>query len=394
MDKLTSISINNKKILIRVDYNVPIESGKILSDFRIQSSLETIIYCLKNNASVIIMSHLGRPKGIDNTLSLKPILYYLKKTLNKKIYFSNDPISEDAIKQSNNLQPGEIHLLENLRFYKDETANSRNFAKILARHADIYINDAFGTAHRAHASNSAILEFFKDKGIGFLLEKEICLLTETSNINNCLLLGGAKISTKLGMIKYFLDKSSLIIIGGGMAFTFLKAKGYNIGKSLLEEHMLSEASAILESAKTQNIEILLPIDVNCSLEFSNESKNRIKNISKIESNEIGLDIGPKTIKLFTEKLHQENSIIWNGPMGAFELNKFSIGTEMIANCISKLTKEQNVKSIVGGGDTASAVINMNLEDNFTHVSTGGGASLRLLSGQKLELIESWKQYEK
>jgi len=394
MNKLTSLRLSNKKVLIRVDYNVPIKSAQILSDFRIKSSLETIKYCIENNASVILMSHLGRPSGIDNSLSLKPIVDYLYNSLNKKVYFSDDSISESAIKKSNNLKAGEVHLLENLRFYKDETANSRNFAKILAKHADIYINDAFGTAHRAHASNSAILEFFKDKGIGFLLEKEIGLLTETSNINNCLLLGGAKISTKLGMIKYFLDKSSLIIIGGGMAFTFLKAKGYNIGKSLLEEHMLSEASAILESANTQNIEILLPIDVNCSLEFSNESKNRIKNISKIESNEIGLDIGPKTIKLFTEKLHQENSIIWNGPMGAFELNKFSIGTEMIANCISKLTKEQNVKSIVGGGDTASAVINMNLEDNFTHVSTGGGASLRLLSGQKLELIESWKQYEK
>jgi len=394
MNKLTSLRLSNKKVLIRVDYNVPIKSAQILSDFRIKSSLETIKYCIENNASVILMSHLGRPSGIDNSLSLKPIVDYLYNSLNKKVYFSDDSISESAIKKSNNLKAGEVHLLENLRFYKDETANSRNFAKILAKHADIYINDAFGTAHRAHASNSAILEFFKDKGIGFLLEKEIGLLTETSNINNCLLLGGAKISTKLGMIKYFLDKSSLIVIGGGMAFTFLKAKGYNIGKSLLEEHMLSEASAILESANTQNIEILLPIDVNCSLEFSNESKNRIKNISKIESNEIGLDIGPKTIKLFTEKLHQENSIIWNGPMGAFELNKFSIGTEMIANCISKLTKEQNVKSIVGGGDTASAVINMNLEDNFTHVSTGGGASLRLLSGQKLELIESWKQYEK
>ena len=380
MLRIDQINISNKKILLRVDFNVPMSSnGKINNNFRLDASLKTIQYCIDNNASVILMSHLGRPKG--------------KK--NKSLFFVEDCISESAFQRTSNLDSKDIVLLENLRYYDEELNNDKDFAFLLSGHGDIYINDAFGTSHREHASNSAILKYYLSdvKAIGFLFDKELQYLSNTDFPKSkivTVILGGSKISSKISMIKYFLDKCDCILIGGAMAFTFIKSKGYNIGKSLFENNMLKEAEFIFKKAKECNVEILLPLDFVCSNDFSEDSQID-RDLKKIKDDEMGLDIGPKTIKLFKEKIKFSDILIWNGPLGAFELKSYAHGTEEVAKTISKYTNSKT--SIIGGGDTASSIIKLNLENNFTHVSTGGGASLELLSGQKLKFINSWEKYE-
>tara|TARA_B100000959_G_scaffold267434_1_gene310958 strand:+ start:185 stop:1381 length:1197 start_codon:yes stop_codon:yes gene_type:complete len=398
MLRIDQIDISNKRILIRVDFNVPMSlDGQIKNSFRLDASLRTIQYCIDNNASVVLMSHLGRPKGKGNgSLSLFPIIKYLKNKFKKSnVSFIEDCISKSSFKITSNLNNKDIVLLENLRYYDEELIDDNNFAHLLSKHGDIYINDAFGTSHREHASNSAILKYYlsNTKAIGFLFDKELKYLSHIDFINSkviTVILGGAKISSKISMLKYFLDKCNCILIGGAMAFTFIKSKGYNIGKSLYEDSMLKEAEFILKKAEDYNVKILLPLDFVCSTEYSEDSLV-IRDLKQLKSNEMGLDIGPKTIELFKDKVKASNTIIWNGPLGAFEMKAFAAGTNCIAKCISKYTKSKT--SIIGGGDTASSIINLNLENYFTHVSTGGGASLELLSGQKLKFINSWEKYE-
>ena len=396
MKNIKQINIKNRRVLIRVDFNVPIKNKEIQSDFRIKAVKETIEHCIKNNVSIVLMSHLGRPVNKDPLLSLFVLKDYLSDFFGVQVYFSDDCISDEAIKKSLNLKPTEIHLLENLRYYQEENSNDDAFARKLSLHGDVYINDAFGTSHREHASNSSILKYFKIKAIGFLMMREFNYLDNIFNTESkgIVVLGGSKISTKIKMLKNFINKSSHILIGGAMAFTFLKSKGINVGKSLVEDDMINEASKILKMAKEKNVEIILPVDVVCSEEYSNLSEFRVCNVNEINNEEMALDIGPETTMIFEMIIKSSKFIIWNGPLGTFELSNFSTGTHSIAYCISKLTMEKDVVSIIGGGDTASAVILSNLEDTYTHVSTGGGASLQLLSGEILKIISSWRKYER
>jgi len=389
--KINQINIREKSVLIRVDFNVPMNGNEISSDFRLKASMETIKYCIKEKSKIIIMSHLGRPKSKESNFSLHPIYLYLKKYFDKNnVIFSEDCLSEKSINISKNLNPTEIHLLENLRFYSGELNNSETFAFKLSQHAEIYVNDAFGTSHRSHASNSSILNFFKKKCFGFLMDKELNYLTNLKlNKKFGIILGGAKVSTKLGMINHFLDKADSIFIGGGMSFTFLKSMNKKIGNSLFEKKMLGTAKEILEKSINSKTKILLPEDFICAKEISSLSKIEEKSINDFSQDDIGLDIGNKTIDLFLNEIKSLEKIIWNGPMGVFEIDLYKNGTTKLAETISHLTSLNNLTSIVGGGDTASAIIELGLSNNFTHVSTGGGASLKLLSGEKLELIQSW-----
>ena len=395
MDSITDINIESKRVLIRVDFNIPIEKGVIQSDFRIRAVQDTIEYCLENNCSIILMSHLGRPNGVDTNYSLKPLVKYLKNLFNVNIHFSNDCISDESINISINMNNKEIHLLENLRFYKEEVENDEIFAYKLSSHADIYINEAFGTSHREHSSNSLILKYFKTKSIGFLMQKEFNYLKDIFNVDSkpLIIVGGAKISTKINMIKKFITNCSNILIGGGMAFTFLKAKGINIGSSLVEESMIDTAKEIFDLASQNNVNIILPVDVVCGADFSSNTDIDICSIDNINNNYMGLDIGPETTMIFEMLIGEASSVIWNGPVGAFELSPFSTGTHAIAHCISQKTVNDGLISIIGGGDTASAIMQCDLEDTYSHVSTGGGASLELLSGKELKIFKSWRDYE-
>ena len=309
------------------------------------------------------------------------------------MHFSDDCISDTAIKTSNNLMVKEIHLLENLRFYKEELENDDKFAKKLSKHADVYINDAFGTTHRAHASNSAILKYFNVKCIGRLISKEFKYLNKTvSKQNKCILVVGClKVSTKIKLIENFLDKSTHILIGGAMAFTFLKAKGIDVGNSFVEDKMIDIANNILKVAKKKSVQIILPSDIVCSQDFT--SKSRVCDINDISLNESGYDIGPETSMYFSMLLDNAKFIIWNGPLGAFEYPDFATGSQAISASVKNATKNNDAVSIIGGGDTVSAIETYGTTDGYTHVSTGGGASLKLLSGEQLEILTSWEKYE-
>mgnify|MGYP001158728917 CR=1 FL=1 len=389
MKHIKELNIKNKTLLIRFDYNVPIENNIILNDFRIQSSFKTIDYCLSKNASIVIMSHLGRPNGVDLKFSLKPIYDYLKKYYNRKMFFSEDCISEEAIEISKNLNPGEIHILENLRFYDEESSNDDSFSAKLSKHAEIYVCDSFGTAHREHSSNSKVLKYFKNSCIGYIISREFKYLNVNDSDGAGVVIGGAKISTKIKMINYFLDNSDIIFIGGAMLFTFLKSQNINIGLSKVEENMLDIASDVIKKAKKMNKKIIFPLDLVCVKDTIDSKRIFIKDIDKLENNDIGLDIGPKTVNLFIENMKNLKSIIWNGPLGYFENKDFSKGTIEISKYLKKLN---NVSTIIGGGDTVSAIELYDNIDGFTHVSTGGGASLKLLSGEKLNLTKSWELY--
>ena len=389
MKPINELDITNKTVLIRFDYNVPINKGKIINDFRIKASFETINYCLSQNSSIVIMSHLGRPNGYNSKLSLKPIQKYLNKYYKNKIYFSDDCISSESIDTSKSLKPGQIHLLENLRFYKQETDNNKEFSKKLSKHANIYVCDSFGTSHRSHASNSKILNFFEYRCIGLLMIKEFDFLHLKKSLGTGIIIGGAKISTKIKMINFFLDNADSIFIGGAMAFTFLKSKGLNVGLSMVENDMLDIAKGIIGKSKLINKKIILPIDVVCVKNNIDSNKIFIKNINNLEDNDIGLDIGPQTIKIFKNKINNLDTVIWNGPLGFFENKNFSHGTIKMSKFLKKM---KNKITIIGGGDTVSAIEMYDTLNGFSHVSTGGGASLKLLSGEKLNLTKSWEKY--
>ncbi len=386
---LKSFDIKGQTILIRLDLNVPIADDIIKDDFRIRACLPTINYCLSEGASVVLMSHLGRPNGeYDEKFSLMPIGEHLASLLEMPIKFSSDCISQDAIDTSLSLKAGEVHLLENLRFYLEESSNDPDFANKLSKHGRLYINDAFGTAHRAHASNHGVIDNFKNFGIGFLFEKEMRYLKDVINRPErplVLILGGAKVSTKLELINKYIQQADTIIIGGGMVFTFLKAIGYNIGKSLIETEMVNMAKNILDVARSSGKKLILPNDVVCSKDISDTTRNDSVSVREIPEDQMGLDIGSKTIEKYLEILHSAKTVLWNGPMGVFENKSFAVGTEVIAKKLVEISA-LNVTVIVGGGDTASALRHFDMVDKVAHVSTGGGASLELMSGNQLEAI--------
>ena len=385
---LNSFDLKDKRVLLRVDFNVPIVNDRIADNFRIVSSLPTIKYCLRHGAKIIIMSHLGRPKGnVIPEMSLISVGEALADLLEMPIKFSHDCVSEDAHDVTLGLRSGEIHLLENLRFHIDEEKNDKDFCKKLAKHGEIYINDAFGTAHRSHSSNSGITSYFLNKGMGLLFEKELEFLSKKLSKPKkplTVILGGAKIDSKLDLIKHFIAFADNILIGGGMAFTFLKARGIDIGKSFIDHSLLDDAKNILFKARGK-VNLFLPKDFLCSKSLKFDDESDIYDLNNIPSNYYGVDIGPDTIKEFSEIISRSETILWNGPMGIFEVDGFQNGTKQLAMNISSET-QNDVITIVGGGDSSSAIKNFSLINEFSHVSTGGGASLELLSGKNLPAI--------
>ena len=386
---LNSFDLKDKRVLIRVDYNVPVENGVVKDAYRIQCSIPTIKECLEAGASVVLMSHLGRPNGSTNdNYSMISVGEVLSDFLEIPIKFSHDCINEDSINVTIGLHPGEVHLLENLRFHTGEEENDFEFSRLLSKHGQIFINDAFGTSHRSHASNVGVTDNFMHKGMGLLMEKEIQYLMHKFKKPKeplVLLLGGAKISDKIDMIERFIIKAKSILIGGGMTFTFLKAMGLNVGKSMIDESMISTAKTIIKKARQNRVKIILPVDFVVSDAIDKPSKIETVSFDSIPDNMIGLDIGPKTIKLFSDIILQSGTVLWNGPMGVFEKKEFENGTKSIANLLSDM-KDQNIDTIVGGGDSASAIRKFSDIENITHVSTGGGASLELLGGKSLPAI--------
>ncbi len=393
IDFKSSNTTSGKTVLIRVDYNVPVENEVVVDDYRILKSIPTIEYCLDQGAKVVLMSHMGRPKGkIDDKLSLIPAGEKLAELLEMPIKFSEDCISEDSIDVSRNLKDGEIHLLENLRFYNEETENSSDFSSQLAKHGSIYINDAFGTAHRNHASNSGITKHFATKGMGLLIEQEMKFLSDKlSNPSKplTLIIGGSKIDTKIGVIENFLGLADNIIIGGAMANTFLLAMNHRIGISLAEKEKMNVAKNLLKKASKRGTKIILPIDFSGELETFGSGDICVADAKDIPNNMICEDIGEKSIKLFSDIISLSKTILWNGTVGVAENPNFAVGTNRIVDAII----ENQLTSIVGGGDTVAAIRNYNEEyiNDFSHVSTGGGSCLEMLSGEKLPALEMLKK---
>tara|TARA_Y100000590_G_scaffold71447_1_gene78466 strand:+ start:690 stop:1829 length:1140 start_codon:yes stop_codon:yes gene_type:complete len=376
---------------MRVDYNVPMKGEQVADNFRINASLPTINYMLEEGAALVLMSHLGRPNGISQPdLSLMPIGEELAGLLEIPIKFSHDCISQNAIDTSLGLKPGEIHLLENLRFHKQEEQNEPKFSRQIARHGSIFINDAFGTSHRSHASNVGVVKHFKHRGIGFLVEKEMIFLDNIIRKPNrplAVILGGAKIKNKLSLIQTLINKADIIFIGGGMSFTFLRAKGKEIGESLVEKSMLSTAKGIINQARIKGVKIVFPDDFICGQSLDDQNPKGSFNVNLFPKKLMGLDIGPNTVKKFISELNKANTVIWNGPLGLFEIEGYHYGTYKIAKYLSEFNKNGKTV-IIGGGDTASAINQFKLTEKMSHVSTGGGASLELLSGKRLPALES------
>lgn len=386
MNKKTvkDIDVNGKKVLVRCDFNVPIDSetGKITDNRRIRAALPTIQYLLDHNAKVILCSHLGRPKGEFNLkYSLKPVAEELSILLNKDVKLAKDVIGESAKELTANMKEGDIVLLENVRFHKEEEQNDPEYSKALANMAEIYVNDAFGTAHRAHSSTTGVADYLPAVS-GFLIEKELEFLggaLENPAHPFVAILGGAKVSDKIGVIENLLDKVDTLIIGGGMAYTFYKAQGHHIGTSICEEDKLDLAKSILEKAQEKGVKLLLPVDNHVSSEYSNNGEEKMVNSTEIPDGFMGLDIGPKTIEKFEEAVKDAKTVVWNGPLGVCEFDKFATGTKAVATMLSKI----DAITIIGGGDSAAAIEKLGLADKMTHISTGGGASLEFLEGKTL-----------
>lgn len=391
MVDIRTLDLKGKRVIIRVDFNVPIKSGIVIDDFRIRESLKTIKYCLSEGASIVLLSHLGRPKGeFVQSLSLDPIAFLLEDLLDVEVMFSNDCVSEDSINLSSQMEPGEIHLLENLRFYNEEIENNIDFSKKLSLHGNVFINDAFATCHRSHASNVGITKFIQKKAVGFLVEKEIKYLDETINSASrpsALILGGSKVIDKIAFIENMINNNDLILVGGAMAFSFLKAKGKKTGGQLIDQENIIIAKKLIDYAKSKDVKIILPSDFVCSKNLLGDSSWRITSIDDIKNDEFGYDIGPETSMNFQMILSKTKTIIWNGPLGVTEIPAFSTGTQAVASTVMEQTNSGSL-SIIGGGDTASALKSYGLINGFTHVSTGGGAFLHLLSGKALPAVKS------
>ena len=374
------IDVSGKKVIVRCDFNVPQdETGRITDDKRIVAALPTIKYLLEHNAAVILCSHLGRPKGeFKMKYSLAPVAERLSELLGKEVKLAKDVIGEDAKKLASELKCGEAMLLENVRFHKEEEKNDPAFAKELASMAEIYVNDAFGTAHRAHASTAGIADYLPAV-CGFLINKEISIMGKA--LANPVrpfvaILGGAKVSDKIGVINNLIEKCDTIIIGGGMSYTFMKAMGKEIGTSLCEDDKLDLAKDLMAKAEAKGVKLLLPIDTVCADHFAVDATPVVYEAGALPADMMGLDIGPKTIELFSEAVKDAGTVVWNGPMGVFEFDAFAVGTKAMAKAIA----ESGAVSIIGGGDSAAAVEKLGFADKMSHISTGGGASLEFLEG--------------
>ncbi|MDY4517174.1 MAG: phosphoglycerate kinase [Candidatus Spyradocola sp.] len=385
MNKKTieDIEVSGKKVLVRCDFNVPLDGDKITDETRIVAALPTIQYLLDHNAAVILTSHLGRPKGEFNMkYSLAPVAARLSEKLGKPVVLAKDVIGEDAKKCVSEMKPGDVVLLENVRFHKEEEKNDPEFAKALASFAEIYVNDAFGTAHRAHASTEGVTHYLPAVA-GYLIGKELDFLgnaVENPKRPFVAILGGAKVKDKIGVITNLLEKVDTLIIGGGMAYTFQKALGYEIGKSLLDEERIELAKEMMQKAKDKGVKLLLPVDNVCGSDFNNDcDRITVDAEAGIPADYEGMDIGPKSIKLFSEAIKEAKTVVWNGPMGVFEMPNFAVGTLAVATAMA----ESDAITIIGGGDSAAAVTQMGLADKMSHISTGGGASLEFLEGKEL-----------
>ena len=390
MNKKTvkDIDLKDKKVLVRCDFNVPMDENKNITDNRrIVAALPTIKYLLEQNCKVVLCSHLGRPKGeFKKEYSLKPVAKELSRLLGKEVIMAEDVIGEDAKNKANNLKNGEVLLLENVRFHREETDNDPEFAKKLASFGEVFVNDAFGTAHRAHASTEGVARYLPAVS-GFLIEKELKFLGEALENPErpfVAILGGSKVSDKIGVIENLLEKVDTLIIGGGMAYTFFRAQGYTVGNSLCEEDKCDLALEIMEKAKEKNVKFLLPIDNKVGKEFKPDTESMTVKSTEIPDGWEGLDIGEETIKLYKEELKNAKTIVWNGPLGVFEFDQFAIGTNEIAKALGDI----DATKIIGGGDSAAAVEKAGLAEKMTHISTGGGASLEFLEGKKLPGIEA------
>jgi 3-phosphoglycerate kinase len=402
---VADIDVNGKKVLIRCDFNVPLDKEQnITNDARITKALPTIKHVLDGKAAVILMSHLGRPKGKpDSSLSLKPVADRLGELLDKKIIMAPDCVGEETRQLADNLQPGDVMLLENLRFHGEETIKDKaakedtqlrdakdNFAKEIASMAEVYVDDAFGTAHRDNASMYTVPVMMEGKPrvSGFLIEKELKFLGETLEAPDkpfIAILGGAKVSDKIGVIENLLRKVDSILIGGAMAYTFFKAKGQQVGNSLCEDDFVEKANDLMSQSKDVGCEIVLPVDTVVAKEIKENAENKIIE-GDIEDGWEGLDVGPKTCDLFSEKLSTAKTIVWNGPMGVFEVSPFDKGTKAVAQAVAEATKK-GARSVIGGGDSASAIVQMGLENEVSHISTGGGASLEFLEGKEFKCLQ-------
>ena len=389
MNKKTvrDIDVKGKKVLVRCDFNVPQdENGNITDNRRIVSALDTIKYLLENNAKVILCSHLGRPKGeVKPEFSLKPIAAELSKLLGKEVKLAKDVIGEDAQNLVNNLAEGEAILLENVRFHREETDNDPEFSKKLASFAEIFVNDAFGTAHRAHASTAGVADYLPAVS-GFLIEKELNFMGDALNNPQrpfMAILGGRKVSDKIGVIEALLEKVDTLMIGGAMAYTFFKAMGYGVGNSICELDKLDLAKELMEKAKQKGVKFMLPVDTRVGKEFDPNTESKVVKYTEIPDEWEGYDIGDETIKMYIEELSKAKTVVWNGPVGLFEFDQFAVGTNSLAKALGDL----DAVTIIGGGDSAAAIEKLGIADKFSHISTGGGASLEFLEGKKLPGIE-------
>lgn len=388
---LNDVDVKGKKVLMRVDFNVPLENGKITDDNRIVQALPSIKYVVERGGLLILTSHLGRPKGQPNPeLSLKPVADYLRDLVDNEVYFAEDCVGEKADSVIEKAHYGEIVLLENVRFHAEEKANDETFSKQLAAHADLFVNDAFGSSHRAHASVAGVTRFLQPSVSGFLLEKEIRYLKDS--VENpehpfVSVLGGAKVSDKIGVIDNLLDKVDTIIIGGGMTYTFYKAKGLPVGNSLVEEEKVELAGKLIKKADEAGVELLLPVDSVVAKEFKNDAEHKTVGEDGIEEGWMALDIGPKSVELFGDRIRKAKTVVWNGPMGVFEMENYAKGTFAVAQSLADATGD-GATTIIGGGDSAAAIKKSGLSDEVSHVSTGGGASLEFLEGKELPGVAS------
>ena len=384
------IDVKGLRVLCRCDFNVPIDGDKITDDKRLVDSLPTIKKLINDGGKVILCSHFNKPKGVDPAFSLLPVAKRLSELLGKEVIFADDDnvVGENARAAVEAMNDGDVVLLQNTRFRPEEKKNEENFSKELASLCDVYVNDAFGTAHRAHCSTEGVTKFVDTCVIGYLMEKEVNFLgnvIENPQRPFVSILGGSKVSSKIGVIENLLDKVDTLIIGGGMSFTFLKAKGLNVGKSLVEDDYIDYSVKMLEKAEKNGVKLLLPVDILAVKEFDKDADFRETGVDGIGDDEMGLDIGSETIKLFTEALQGANTIVWNGPMGVFEFPNFAKGTRAVAAAMAEL---KDAVTIIGGGDSAAAVNSMGFADSYTHVSTGGGASLEFMEGKILPGVEA------
>jgi len=394
MKKLTidDVQLKGKRVLVRVDFNVPLdENQKITDDKRITAAMPTIEKIIKDGGKTILMSHLGRPKGkVQPEFSLKPVAEKLSYLLNKEVKFANDSVGSNVASLVSTLNDGDVLLLENLRFHIEETDNDETFSKELASLGDIYVNDAFGSAHRAHASTEGVTKFIDICVSGYLMQKELNYLHNAIAEPNrpfTAILGGAKITGKIDVIENLLKKVDTLIIGGGMAYTFYKAQGFEIGTSLLDADKVELAKEMLTKFKSSNVKVLLPTDVVVAREFDNASPSEVVKVNSMPSDKMGLDIGPESIELFCAEIKKSKTVVWNGPMGVFEFTNFANGTNAVANALAEAT-ENGAITIIGGGDSASAIKKAGLDKKVSHVSTGGGASLEFLEGKVLPGVEA------